>query len=144
MHVVPFRPEHLSALRLQAAQASAQPLMTVEHGRQIGDQIGEAWTGMSDGGPIACAGMIELWEGRAYAWAYLTDIRGHAKAVHRAVLEALARGRWRRVEMAVDPLHAAAKRWAAHLGFEREGVARAWTPDGRDVEIWARVTAWHH
>ena len=139
--VVPFKPEHLAALRLQATQASAQPLMTVEHGRELLVSPGVAYTALQDGKPLICAGMIELWPGRAYAWSYIAEgaVRGW-KAIHRATLAALSRAQWHRVEMAVDVRDPAAKRWAWHLGFEFEGVARKWTHDGRDVEIWARVT----
>lgn len=140
MQLIAFLPEHLMALKLQAAQSSAQSLMTAEHGAEIVGAGGRAWTAVVDGKPIACAGMIEFWKGRAYAWAYLSeDFKAHAKSVHRATLELLSGAPWRRVEMTVDVHHGAAKRWAAHLGFEREGVCRAWTPDGRDVELWARV-----
>lgn len=140
MQLVAFLPEHLSALRLQEAQASAQALMTAEHGSEITSAAGQAWTAVVGGRPVACAGMVELWKGRAYAWAYLSmDFKAYAKSIHRATLALLADAPWRRVEMAVDINHGAAKRWAAHLGFEREGVCRAWTTDGRDVELWARV-----
>lgn len=138
--VVAFRPEHLAALKLQASQASAQPLMTEQHGREIVAANGQAWTALRDGVPLACAGLIELWQGRAYAWSYLAEgAAAHFKAVHRATLARLADCRWRRVEMAVDVRDPAAKRWAWHLGFQFEGTLKAWTHDGRDVEMWARV-----
>ena len=139
--IAAFQPEHLLALKLQATQATAQPLLTLEHGRQIAAATGLAQTALLDGQPIACAGVMELWAGRGYAWAYLGEqAAGRFKAVHRAVAAALALNRWRRVEMAVDVRDPGAKRWAHHLGFNFEGVARKWTTDGRDVEIWARVT----
>lgn len=141
VEIAPFKPEHLLALRLQAMQSAAQDQMTVEHGRQIDACFGEAHTVMVDGKPIACGGLIQIWAGRAYVWSYLSDeALKHMRFIHRAALAGLARARWARIEMAVDVGHAAAKRWAVHLGFELEGVARKWTQDGRDVEIWARVT----
>lgn len=136
-----FRPEHLLTLRLQATQATAQALMTLDHGRQIAACPGLAQSAMLGDEPIASAGIIQLWPGRAYAWAYIGEKAArHWKTVHRAVVEALDGARWRRIEMAVDVRDPGAKRWAAHLGFDFEGVARKWTTDGRDVEIWARVT----
>lgn len=141
IEVVQFRPVHLTRLRLQATQASAYSLLSLEHGKQIADCHGIARTALMDDEPLACAGMIELWQGRAYAWAYIAEhAKHHFKAVHRAVTEALSQAPWRRIEMAVDVRDPGAKRWAAHLGFEFEGIARKWTTDGRDVEIWARVT----
>lgn len=141
--IVPFQPEHLAALRLQGAQAANQAIMTAEHGHQIAGQTGLAYTAMIDGEPIACAGVIEIWQGRAYAWAYLSETAlQHFRAVHRAVLSFLAGAaeRWPRIEMAVHVNHLAAKRWAFHLGFELAHMARKWTPTGHDVELWERVT----
>lgn len=142
IEVVAFRPEHLLALKLQATQATAQLLMTLDHGRQIASAPGIARTVMRGGKPIACGGMIELWKGRAYGWAYLgAEAQQCFKAIHRAALAGLAIGarRWRRMEMAIDPRDPGARRWAVHLGFEFEGKARKWTTDGRTVESWARV-----
>lgn len=141
VRIEPFRPEHLLALRLQATQATAQALMTLDHGRQIAACTGLAQSAMLGDEPIASAGVIQLWPGRAYAWAYIGEQAArHWKTVHRAVSAALDGAKWRRIEMAVDVRDPGAKRWAAHLGFDFEGVARKWTTDGRDVEIWARVT----
>ncbi len=141
VRIEPFRPEHLLALRLQATQATAQALMTLDHGQQIAACKGLAKSAILGDEPIASAGVIELWPGRAYAWAYIGEQAArHWKTVHRAVHAALDGARWRRIEMAVDVRDPGAKRWAAHLGFDFEGVARKWTTDGRDVEIWARVT----
>lgn len=140
VEIVAFTPAHLAALTLQAAQASAQSLMSIEHGQQIVSHKGFARTAVVEGQPIACAGVIELWRGRGYAWSYLGDgWEKHAKAVHRAVVENLRASSLRRIEMAINPGHSAARRWAMHLGFDFEYVARKWTPDGRDMELWARV-----
>ena len=46
---------------------------------------------------------------------------------------------YRRLETMVDPTHAAAVRWITRLGFEREGTCRSYAPDGRDLDIYARV-----
>ena len=140
IEIVQFEPAHLTALKLQATQASASSLLTLEHGQKIAACTGIARSAMLGGEPIACAGLIELWQGRAYAWAYIGEqARGHWHTVHRAVRDVVRGARWARVEMAVEVRDPGAKRWAAPLGFDFEGVARKWTTDGRDVEIWARV-----
>jgi RimJ/RimL family protein N-acetyltransferase len=140
LEFVAFKPSHLAAIRLQAVQASAQPLMNAEHGAEIHSAPGRAFTALLDGLPVACAGVIQLWDGRGYAWAYLSDAAlRHIKTIHRYACKALARMPWRRIEAAVDPNHPAGSRWLQHLGFKFEGIARAWTIDGRDVQQWARV-----
>lgn len=141
IEIVPFKPEHLVRLRLQATQATAQAQMTLEHGKQLAECPGIAKTALVDGEPIVCAGMIELFKGRAYAWSYIGETAArHWKTIHRAVMIALESARWHRVEMTIDVRNPDAKRWAHRLGFDFEGVMRKWTSDGRDVEMWARVT----
>ena len=141
VEIVPFKPEHLAALRLQGAQAASQPQLTRGHGEDLASLPGAAYTALADGRPIACAGIIRVWEGRGYAWSYLSEeALSRFKDVHRAVLKALRACRLPRVEMAVNPQHPAAKRWAWHLGFDFECLARKWAPDGRDMEIWVRIS----
>jgi hypothetical protein len=138
IHVVPFSPDHLTRLRIQATQAAS--VLTVEHGWEIVDCNGIARTALRDGEPVACAGLIPLMPWRAFAWSYLGEgFDQDIRAIHRATLGVLNAARYARIEMAVDPLDSKAKRWAWHLGFEREGLARKWAKD-RDMEIWARVT----
>lgn len=142
LEFVAFKPQHLAALRLQAVQQASQGLMSIEHGRQIDESAGRAFTALLDGRPIGCAGVMELWPGRGYGWAYISDEATlHFRRIHRYALKALSKMPWRRIEAAVDVHHARGARWVAHLGFEFEGVARAWTPDGRDIQQWARVAS---
>jgi len=61
------------------------------------------------------------------------------KTIHRVVLAVLVAAPWRRIEMAVDCEHASAYRWAQRLGFACEGRMRAYTPDGRDSFLFARI-----
>lgn len=139
IEVVPFSPTHLARLRIQATQASA--VLTDAHGWDIVNCGGTARTALRDGEPIACAGLIPLMPWRAFAWSYLGEDFGRdIKAIHRATLDVLNAARFDRIEMAVDPLDPKAKRWAWHLGFERECLARKWGANGRDMELWARVT----
>lgn len=139
IEIVQFQPEHLLALKLQATQATAESWIT----RDLADGLKGcplAMTALVDGKPVACAGLAEQWQGRAYAWSFLGEsAASYFRHIHRAVLAVLAEAKYRRVEMAVDVRDPAAKRWAWHLGFDFEGVARKWAADGRDVEIWARV-----
>ena len=101
----------------------------------------DAYTLLHDGRVIACAGVMELWQGRGMAWALLADNIGQAMiAVHRIVYRFL----WkectiRRVEAYVDQGFAAGHRWVHDLGFQREGMMRAFAQHGGDMVMWARV-----
>jgi RimJ/RimL family protein N-acetyltransferase len=139
---VAFKPQHLAALRLQAMQASVQPTMNEAHGREIEATGGRTFTMLLHGKPIACGGAFEIWPGRAYLWSYLSDdALRHMRALHRFTLNMLSRMSWRRIESYADVQHRAAARWLLHLGFQFEGVARAWAVDGRDMAQFARVSA---
>jgi RimJ/RimL family protein N-acetyltransferase len=137
---VVFKPRHLAALRLQAVQAAAQPLMNEALGQEIEAAGGRAFTMLLDGQPIACAGAYEIAPGRAYLWSYLgAEALRHFKALHRYAFKVIGQLPWRRVEAYSDVRQIAGARWLLRLGFQFEGVARAWSPDGRDMRQFARI-----
>jgi RimJ/RimL family protein N-acetyltransferase len=63
----------------------------------------------------------------------------HFFMIHKAVRRALLFHNYRRVETAVASDFEQGHRWMSMLGFEREGRMRAFTPDGRDCDLYARV-----
>lgn len=140
MQIVPFQPEHMFALRLQAAQRKFAETFTPEHARDLA-AASQSYTAIVDGRPVACSGIVEQWEGRALAWALLDgEIGPHAFVrVSRAVRRFLDASTYRRIEMQVDADHAQAIRWAELLGFEVESKKRAFLPDGRDAFEFVRI-----
>jgi len=141
MQIIALKPEHLLAVQMQPAQAWSAACMTPAMAQEVaaGSVVGA--TAVQGGCVIACAGLIELHPGRAQAWAmFACQALAHFKTIHRVVGAVLSASRWRRIEMYVDCQHEAACRWAARLGFDREGRLRAVTPDGRDCYLYARMT----
>lgn len=135
-----LRPDHFPRLRLQDNQASLQAVLTESYGADLVAQGGVAWAAVMDGEVIAAAGMFEVWSGRALGWALFSDTAlANFIAIHRVARKVLADCPWRRIEIAVDRNHAAGVRWAERLGFQREGLMRAYTADGRDCFLYARV-----
>jgi RimJ/RimL family protein N-acetyltransferase len=136
--IVPFKAEHLHVLRLQAAQA-ALGFDLLEYARQL-ELAGGGWTALVDGAPVACAGLVEQWHGRALAWALIGDAAGrHFVSITRAVKRALNLAHYRRVEAQVDAEFSAGIRWAQLLGFEVESIMRKFTPEGRDAFMYVRI-----
>lgn len=89
---------------------------------------------------FASAGLIPQWEHRAVAWALISAEAGkHFFLIHKAVRRALTFHNYRRVETSVACNFEQGHRWAQLLGFEREGRMRAFTPDGQDCDLYARV-----
>lgn len=137
--IVPFEPEHLLQIRHQEQQKHA--INSLEHARAVA--MGYcAWTALDDRSkkPLICAGIIELWPGRAMCWASLDFA---AKPVmlgaHRHALQELDRSPFKRLEMYVLPDFFPALRWAQMLRFEYESCMEKASPDGRDLLVFKRI-----
>lgn len=134
MNIIPFEPAHVGMMRIQPGQCP-----DVDPSTMAAD-FGTAWTAMVEGRPIGCAGLLQMWPGRAYAWALLAEDAGpHMLALTRAIRFRLAESGFRRIEMAVDAEFLPGVRWAVMLGFELEARARKYMPNGRDAWIFVRV-----
>lgn len=137
--IIPFEPTHIQQLDVQ----DAQRLTDDDQARALAAPFGLAWTGAVDGVPVACAGLVEVWPGRAYAWALLARNAGPwMVAITRGVRRALKAAPFDRIEMAVDSGFLAGQRWALMLGFELETPlpARRYLPGWRDAYLYAMVT----
>lgn len=137
MNIVPLEPSHLQAIRVQPAQAAEYA-----HADALASPTGMGWTALVDGEPVACAGLVEVWEGRAYAWAILSDNAGpYMLPLTREIRSKLDAAPFRRIEMAVDADFDAGARWAEMLGFRCETPApmAAYLPNGRAAYLYARV-----
>jgi len=140
MKIVRMTAAHVQAVQLQSAQAFAIPMISSEHAQQLAGADGIAWAALEGDDVIACAGIVQAHEQRGMAWAMFSErALRQFKLIHRVVRMVLNGAKWRRVEMTVDINHAAAIAWAERLGFEREGLMRAVTPDGRDCFLYAKV-----
>lgn len=125
---------HLSQIRPQAAQS-------FEAGLQgLAVPPGQGWAAVVAGQTMAAAGLIELWPGRAYAWALLDHDAGrHLLGITRAIRSCLDAACLRRIEMAVDAEFKQGARFAELLGFHLESRARAYFPNGNDGLVYVRI-----
>ncbi len=103
-----------------------------------------SWALEFDGCALACIGIVPKWPGVACCWGLFSG----AALGHPAALSRFARGgieaaeiqlSLRRLETTAPHAHTTAHRWLRHLGFEKEGVARAYGLDGSDHILYARV-----
>lgn len=103
-------------------------------------EAGLAWTGEHEGVILGIAGLLPQWENRALAWTLISDEAGpHFRCIHKAVKRMLDVSEFRRIEATVDVGFDAGQRWMNLLGFEHEGLMRAYRPDGADMHLYARV-----
>ena len=107
-------------------------------------ETGPAWSALHGDQVLGCGGVSLIWPGRARCWCVLTNqIPQHCwVSVHRHVLRLLdqtpALG-VRRLEADTALGFGSGSRWLRMLGFEDEGVSRAFGPDGADFRRFARV-----
>lgn len=140
MKVIPFEAGHLQLLALQEAQSMFEPLRAKpSYGISL-ETGGPAFSAVVDDEIIAALGIIPQWENRAVAWGLIgSKARHHFVPITKAILRFLELTEYRRIETPVDVEFEQGHRWARLLGFEREGRMRAYTPDGRDCDLYARV-----
>lgn len=140
MKIVALKPEHILAVQLQPAQDFAMPFVTERQAVDIAAARGIGWTAMDGDQVLACAGIVHVHDERGLAWSMISEgALRQFKTIHRVISRVVDSAPWRRVEMIVDCEHAAGRRWAERMGFEQEGRMRAYTPDGRDCFLYARV-----
>lgn len=143
MTIYPFRAGHLENLLLQPAQAYLRPCFQPEHIKAY-EQAHSFSLLADDGSTLACAGLVEIWPGRAMAWALLSaeiGARGML-VVTRACRREFALGRYRRIEAYVDRGFASGHKWMAVLGFENEtpNGMRGFSPEGATHDLYTRIS----
>ena len=139
MIVAPFKPEDLHELSLQPAQEFLANFLTkAGYGQEL-VEAGPCYTARYNGRIVCCAGIVNLWEGRASAWALLSGDAGKCMhRLHREVERFLDGCGVKRVEAYVYHDFTAGHRWATMLGFEHEGLMRSFQ-QGADMDMYARI-----
>ena len=139
IRVAPFAMDDARVIAPQDAQLRDWPSDMTPHLRALAGK-GRAFTLRNDGRPIAIMGVMEVHREAATAWAMIgRGCWGHMGDMTRICREYLDDQPYRRIDMLVRASFAAGQRWARRLGFEREAVLRAWTPDGEDMMMFARI-----
>lgn len=141
INVKTFKSEHLLAMKFQDNQHHLAAYITEESAKTIEMAPGNAYTICDDDEILAIAGVMDIGEGRGYAWSYLArDVGTRMVQVTRVVRRYLKIAPFRRIEMAVDCGFAEAHRWAKMLGFTLEAERmRSYAVDGRDCALYAMV-----
>jgi len=126
--VVPYKAWHLRWLQeLGAAEGGGLEFSEMQRWA-LQKEIG--LTVFAGEQPVACGGVVKVWQGRYAAWAYLPQISAaHMLFVTRAALSLLGSVQGR-IEMTVREGFAEGVRWARILGFEYEATYPKYGPDG--------------
>lgn len=135
-----LEPRHVLSVKLQDAQRQTWCQIDQAYAEQLCAMKGVAWALVEGEATIGCGGLIEMWPNRALCWSLISnEAFPHFRTIHRMVRDVLNDSPWRRIEMDVEVGHEAAYRWAEHLGFVNEGRRNAYTADGRDAYLFARI-----
>lgn len=140
MQVVRFLPQHLRALRLQAAQQDMRAVLRQPGYGEALALAGPCFTAMQ-GHPVACGGAIEFHPGRAEIWGLLSDeCAPFMRQMTRAILGWIGQCTYARLEINVATDFAAGHRWATMLGFQVEGPEKlAFSPSGGGAIPYVRL-----
>jgi len=101
---------------------------------------GIAYT-LTNGTPIACGGVMPLWEGVGEGWVVTSELVERypltfAKTVWRKMKEIIDEMDLVRVQTLVDAEHTVSMKWVERMGFENEGLMRKYL-GGRDFYRYA-------
>ena len=106
--------------------------------------LGRTMTGMKDDIILGCGGILPLWEGVAEGWLLTADeIEQYPLAFHKLVRQFIAEAEdaldLHRIQIYVWSEFNKSIRWVKSLGFENEGLMRAFTTDKLDFYRMAKV-----
>lgn len=143
MNIKPLAREDLDDIssRLQPCQKDMVEYFKQHNYFEVHTKDGEAYSVRNESGEIIlCAGLCKEWEGRAVAWALFTDgIRLKMVSLVRAIKRYLLIQPFRRVEAYIYVDHLEGIRLAEMVGMKFEGTMKAFSPEGKDMYLYARV-----
>ncbi len=145
MRIVPYKPEHAHEI-LSGRLNDGVPETTYQfgHNADILCVDGQSFTGIINGYVVACGGISPLWPGVGEGWVLASHkIHENKFSVVRAVYDILGdlmddHDYWR-IQGSTLADWTQGIRFARLLGFENEGLMKAYGPDGSDYIRHARV-----
>ena len=145
MEKVAFCALHGLQIQMSVAQEVSHLMLSSEKWQEY--ERGPAYSGVEEGHPYVCAGILESWHGRWLAWAAISHHAGPREMlwIHRQTrkflvdLQALDSQRYRRIEATARVDEPEAQRWLEMLGFVKEGRLRCYDASGLDHFQYARI-----
>jgi len=139
--LIPYRSEHVMPLIEQSMNSDIRDSY-VGGLAQMLEKCGGV-TGLVNGVPMVCGGVVTLWEGRGCVWTVFNeDSRRCFVPVFRGIRKFLQEQlkNYRRLEIAVPLSFEIGHRRAKMLGFKVEcHLARKYLPNGEDCVLYAMV-----
>jgi hypothetical protein len=138
--VVRFEAQHLDCMRGQSMNPNLENWIQEGHAAHMEIEP-HAFTGMWDGVPALCGGVVVMWHNRGCLWSFFNqDFKGNFVPVFRNLRKFLDKVPVRRLEVAIEYGVPNARRRAEMLGFTLETEhAPSYFPDGSPAALYARV-----
>lgn len=135
IRTVPFEQKHLDMIDLKENYSQGECPKVV---------CTTAFTLLVDETVIAIIGGFPFVPGVVHFWAFLSkQVRKYPVEFHKVCLDILD---WyekhenpRRIQWEVRADYKMGQKWAESLGLKREGLMRAWGPNGEDHYLYARL-----
>jgi len=140
--IIPMMPIHVEDMTLQPGQMDMAEIISEEGYSDWLASIPNSYSLMKDGECLACGGIIEQFDGRALAWALISNKLNGTDLilVTKLVKRELAKYNYKRIEAIVRDGFEQGHRWARLLGFRCEtpdGMLN-WFNDGAKAYLYAR------
>jgi hypothetical protein len=140
VQIVPFQAAHIARLKLDtenAALPDREFLVALEDEKY-------SYTLMQGERVVACLGVIEWWEGRGEGWMFLGPHSLRELCyLYRAMKRFFEACPFRRVEAVVRSDFPEAQDWVKSFGFKFEGHLTAYSPEGDDTQMFAKIRESH-
>lgn len=133
--------EHVKYIVAQTVQSDDHKAFLMGFSSQIAASS-LSLTGWYRGRCLGAAGLIDIWDGRAYAWAlFAAHAAKHMLAITRHARFVLDRHPARRIEAVVRSDFPEGRTWMTMLGFtcDTPTAMRRYFPDGADGLLFSRV-----
>lgn len=133
-----FQPAHFDLLELQPEQQYLRAAVTHEYLASLASH-GPAYTAWFAGRPAFCGGFAEAPEG-AHLWCFIAA-GAPLLGIHRGVMRAFEVYPYKRLVATTETGFVQGRRWLELLGFQFQDTLIGYGPDGRDHDLFERVTA---
>ncbi len=143
----PFKASDLVWIMAEGVKEFGLRFLPNEHIDELAqnrEDNGKCITGLVDGVIVGCGGIDELWPGVGEVWLFLSygvdrfPIRSY-EVIRQGLLELIEHNDLWRVQAWGRVGFSQAHTLFRHLGFEVEGIARKYAPDGVDCILYAKV-----
>jgi|TARA_Y100000296_G_scaffold35221_2_gene40805 hypothetical protein len=143
--LVRFEVDHMVRMNLNEYDQAYLEALPDWYGMLEGmSKLGYAFTGVLDGRPMCCFGVMKMWPGVAEMWLVPdVDLSLVARSFHRAAKKfadiCMSDLHLFRLQVTVNTLNVPADKWIKTLYFVEEGVLRQFGPDGSSHKMYSRL-----